>query len=152
MTPCSVSLRFFCLLFMVTAFCRAQIPSGPSDAKAQQTFAEAQQLEAKHQYTFALDNYRKADKQDGNHCAACAQKVVSLGLSLQEFKAADAAAQELVASAKAPAEQAAAHVTRARVLLAMGKEKKKPDCFTEGQKETDAALAVESGNGSALFL
>ena len=148
----AVFCLILCLALTTAAFCHAQAPAGPSDAKAQHTFTEAQQLEQKHQYVFALDDYRKADKQDGNQCAACARKIINLGISLQDFKAADAAAEELVALAKTPAEQAAAHVQRAQVLLAMGKVKKRAECFVEGQKETDAALAVASGNGAALFL
>jgi thiol-disulfide isomerase/thioredoxin len=127
-------------------------PAGPTDARAQKSFAEAKELEAKHQYSFALDGYKKADKQDGDHCAACAEKVMSLGSALGDFKSADAAAEELIAQAKTPDAQAGAHLDRAKVLIAQGKAKKKNDCFADGEKETESALALDPGNHSALYL
>ncbi len=127
------------------------IADGPTDAHAQKSFAEGQSLEARHQYAFALDSFKKADKQDG-HCAACARKVMTLGASLGDYKVADAASQELVAMAKTPGEQAKAHVDRAEMLLAMGKAKKKPECFAEGEKETESALALQPENAAALYV
>ncbi len=127
------------------------IADGPTDAHAQKSFAEGQSLEAKHEYAFALDSFKKADKQDG-HCVACARKVMTLGASLGDYKAADAASQELIAMANTPAEQARAHVDRAEMLLAMGKAKKKPECFAAGEKETESALALQPGDGAALYL
>ncbi len=123
----------------------------PTDAQAQKSFAEGQNLEAKHQYIFALDSFKKADKQDG-HCAACAKKVMTLSAGLGDYKAADAASQELIALAKTPGEQAKAHLDRAGMLLAMGKAKKKPECFAAGEKETESALALQPGDGVALYM
>ena len=125
---------------------------GPGDARAQKSFAEGKSLEAKRQYWFALGSYKKADKQDGNRCAACAWEVVEMGIAAGDFKSADAAAEELIALAKTPEEQASAHVSRAQVLLAQGKAKKKTDCFADGQKETESALALEPGNAPAMYI
>jgi len=127
------------------------VADGPTDTHAQKSFAEGKSLEAKHQYAFALDSFKKADKQDG-HCAACAREVMTLGAGLGDYKASDAASQELISMAKTPGEQAKAHVERAKMLLAMGKAKKKPECFAEGEKETDSALALQPEDGAALYL
>jgi thiol-disulfide isomerase/thioredoxin len=108
-------------------------------------------LEAHHS-PFAADTFRKADKQDGNHCVACADKVLTLAIAKQDFKLADEAAQELIALATTPEQQAAAHVGRAEMLIAMGKAKKKTDCYAEGQKEVETALTLKPGDRPALYL
>ncbi len=128
------------------------LAGAPSDLRAQKALAEATDLKAKRQYVFALDSYRKADKLDGNRCSACAREILNLGQALGDFKAADSASQELITLAATPQEQAAAHVERAELLLAMGKAKHKPECFAEGQKETESALAVKPDDGPALYV
>ena len=129
-----------------------QKTSGPTDPKAQKSFQEGLALAARHRDTFALDSFRKADKQDGNHCAACAEKIVTLATDEGDFKLANAAAEELIALAATPKDQVAAHVSRAEVLIAEAKAKKKPELFADGQKELDAALALDAVNLHACFL
>jgi thiol-disulfide isomerase/thioredoxin len=125
--------------------------AGPTDPKAQKTYQEALELAKKHS-SFAMDTFRKADKQDGNHCAACAEKVLTLATASQDFKAANEAADELIALAKTPEQQVTAHIERAKMLLAQGKAKKKPECYSESEKELEATLALKPGSLSALYL
>jgi len=77
-------LVLFSLLLCVA--CIAQAPttaqpnkpetrtSCPSDPKAKKTFDEAVLLMKDSRYVFALEGFRKADKQDGGHCIVCEQK------------------------------------------------------------------------------
>ncbi len=127
-------------------------PSAPTDPKAQKTFVEAQQLERAHRFSFALDSYSKADKQDGNRCVVCSEKVVELGIGLGDYKPADLATQELIAEATTPSAQARAHLKRAQLLVAMGKAKKRSECFHEAEQESDTALTLEPGNNPALYM
>ncbi len=124
----------------------------PADARAQKSYSEGVEYEKSHQWGFALEAYKKADKQDGNRCAACARKVVDVAIDLENWKSADAASTELLALAATPDEQAASHLDRAKLLIAMGKAKKKPECFAEGQKETQAALALHPEDRPAMYL
>jgi thiol-disulfide isomerase/thioredoxin len=134
---------------------RAQAPTiwaPPTDPKAQKNYAEAQALELHYKYAFAIDSYKQADKKDGNRCQACAHKVLELATATSDFKLADTASQELIALAITPEQQAAAHVERAEMLQAMGKARKKPECFAEGQRETDNALALKPDDVKALYV
>ena len=128
------------------------LDAGPVDPKAQKTYQEALDLEAHHKYSFALDSFKKADKQDGNHCPACAHKVMKLAIATGDLKLADAAAQELIGLATTPDQQANAHVERAQLLMAVGRMKKKPDCFADGEHEAASALAVKPGDPAALYV
>jgi outer membrane protein assembly factor BamD (BamD/ComL family) len=55
---------------------------GPTSEKAQKTYNEG--LEYVHQRATgsALESFKKADKQDGGHCAACQQKMIKYGVEL----------------------------------------------------------------------
>lgn len=131
---------------------KTTVPQGPVDPRAIKSYQEGLDLERKQQLAFAMDSYRKADKQDGNRCAACARKIVTIASETGDYKSADAAALELITLAATPEEQAEAHKTRSRLLLSMGTVKKKQECFADGEKESDAALALKPGDTSALYL
>ena len=57
----------------------------------------------------ALDAFKKADKQDGGHCLACQKKMIKYGIELQEWKVAEAAAEEMVEQAQGGKNVAVAH-------------------------------------------
>jgi thiol-disulfide isomerase/thioredoxin len=124
----------------------------PVDAKAQKSYEEGLALDLHYKYAFALDDFKKAAKQDGNHCQACVHKVLELATATGDFKLADSAAQELITLATTPEQQAAAHVERAEMLRAWGKTKNKPECFADGERETETALALNPKNRSALYI
>ncbi|WP_162539212.1 TlpA disulfide reductase family protein [Granulicella sp. WH15] len=142
------------LLLALTHTSGAQTPvfAGPTDPRAIQAYQEATEFEKHRNVVFALDNYRKADKLDGNKCAACALAVVKVAVEIGDFKAADAASQELIALSTTPEQQTKAHLSRAQMLLAMGQNKKKPECFQQGAAETDLVLATKPNDATALYL
>src|ERR1700704_600349 len=65
---------------------------GPANEKAQKTFKEASEFERKHDTHWALEGFKKADKQDGGHCLACQKKMIKYGIELQDWKTAETAA------------------------------------------------------------
>jgi hypothetical protein len=115
-------LLYLCLVIVLIASgLRAQSGSssgdGPTDPKAQKTYAEAMEWLKGHDRQAALGAFRKADKQDGGHCVACQRQMIKIGEETGDFKAADDASQELIAEAKDPKGAAVAHEERATVLI-----------------------------------
>lgn len=126
----------------VTAAAGAQRLSGPTNPKAQKTFAGAQEWAKAHDYAQALDAFRKADKQDGGHCTLCAAKVVELGIENGDFKSADAAAHELLAEATTPPFVAYAHMELGFVEYHQGLLEKKNDLLAQADRDFQASLAA----------
>ncbi len=112
-------------------------PSGPTNEKAQKTFHEAQELEQKHKNEWALDAFKKADKQDGGHCVACQKKIVHYGIEFGDWKAAEMASNELIGEAQGDRDSAIAQYQFARVLLEEGLNKKKDELFSRAHDDAD---------------
>ena len=132
-------------------------PSGPTDPKAQKTFAEAQNLLKHDQAAWALQGFRKADKQDGGHCRACEEQAVQAALELNDFKAGIESTDSLIATAQTPAEKASSYYTQGAVRLREGMAHKKDEAFHEAdqafRKSMEAAPSFAGsyyGDGMAL--
>ena len=148
-----MSFRRVLLIFVCCASSSwgQQPAAGPTNEKAQKTFQEALELEKKHQPGWALDGFKKADKQDGGHCVACQKKMVQLGIGLRDWKVAGMAAGELVAEAQGNKEVAVAHYHSGRVLLEEGIDKKKDELFTRAHEELTKALAAFESFPEAIY-
>jgi hypothetical protein len=72
---------------VVTPLLAQDAAEGPSNEEAQKTFQHALQSEREHKLFFALDDFKKADKQDGGHCRACQDKIIQYGMDLQDWNA-----------------------------------------------------------------
>ena len=59
---------------------------GPSDEKAQKTYKQALEELRQHRTEFALDSFKKADKQDGGRCSACQLQMIIPGTAAGDFK------------------------------------------------------------------
>ena len=125
--------------------------AGPTNEKAQKTFQEAMELEKKHRTFWALEGFKKADKQDGGHCVACQVKMVKYGIELRDWKTAETAAEELVTQAQGDKATAIAHYQFGRVLLAEGIDKKKEELFTRAHGELTNALASYGNFPDAIY-
>ena len=68
-----VCLAAACLL--TPAFAQ-QASQGPSNEKAQKSYKQAFQELREGQEAFAVDEFKKADKQDGGHCFACQAQMI----------------------------------------------------------------------------
>src|SRR6266404_355316 len=88
------------LLFAITPAIAQQKPDGPSDEKAQKTYKHALEALRDHRPGIALDEFKKADKQDGGHCRACQKQMINYGIELGEWKTAELAADEMIAEAQ----------------------------------------------------
>jgi thiol-disulfide isomerase/thioredoxin len=130
---------------------KAQEADGPTDAKAQKSYQEAMEWVQKRMLGPAVDSLKKADKQDGGHCRKCAEKIIEYALKDGDFKAADAAAQQLIADAKTPLQTAEAHLERGTVQYLEGLEKSKTDCYAEADREFQATLALYPNTPVACY-
>ena len=138
------------LLLMASAN-HALCAAGPTDAKAQKTFAEAQEKLKQHRHAEALDLFKKADKQDGHHCGDCVRQEFSLTLDAGDYKHATEAATELIGMAQTPVETASAHADRAFAELRRGQQEHKQDIFAAADQDFQAALAVAPNDTQSLY-
>jgi thiol-disulfide isomerase/thioredoxin len=150
-------MRFAFALFAIALFSNATFAQeksdGPTDEKAKKTYASAlEETKSRRSLPFALDDFKKADKQDGGHCKACQRQMIKYGIELGEWKTAELAANELIADAKEPKEIALAHYQYAVVLVDMGKEKHKDEMFSHAHDEVVKALAAVANFPDAFYL
>ena len=110
-------------------------PDGPTDEKAQKTFRQAwQEMHDRHP-RFALEDFKKADKQDGGHCAACQAQMLKYGVELGDWKTAELAVNEMIANAQDTKDAAIAHYQAATLYFREGLEKHKDEFFVRCHDE-----------------
>jgi thiol-disulfide isomerase/thioredoxin len=135
--------RLLVLFFLSAVPSLAQVPpEGPTSEKAQKSYKEALEEARKHRTDFALDGFKKADKQDEGRCLACQKKMIQYGLELHEWKTALAAAEEMAAEAEGDKSVALAHFEVGMVLLHEGRDKHKDEFFTRAHGEFTTSLAA----------
>ncbi|MGB7189997.1 MAG: redoxin domain-containing protein [Acidobacteriaceae bacterium] len=132
---------------------KAQQSTGPTGPKAQKTYAMGMEQLQKRDYASALGSFRKADKQDGGHCRRCQEQIVKMGLQTGDYKAAEAAAQEMIAETPVTDARAvaAAHYECAGVMLREAADKNKSDLYPEADRECKLALAAYQNFPSAVY-
>jgi thiol-disulfide isomerase/thioredoxin len=116
-------------------------PEGPKSEKAQKSYKEALEYVHKHRTDFALDSFKKADKQDEGRCIACQKKMIEYGLELHEWKTAQAAAEEMVAEAQGDKSVSLAHFELGFILFDEGLDKHKDELFTRSHEEFTKSIA-----------
>lgn len=126
-------------------------PQGPANPKAQKTYNEAFQYLHQRNKEAALDNFKKADKQDGGHCLACQKKIIQYGVELRDWKAAEGAASEMVAEAQGAKEMALAHYGFGVVLIDEGVIRSKDEAFARAHDEMTKALAAFANFPDAIL-
>jgi thiol-disulfide isomerase/thioredoxin len=124
---------------------------GPTSEKAQKTYKEALEDVHKHMIDFALDKFKKADKQDEGRCIACQRKVIKYGLELHDWKAAQTAADEMVAEAQGDKNIALAHFEAGIILFDEGLDKHKDELFSHAHDEFTKALAAAPNFPDAII-
>jgi thiol-disulfide isomerase/thioredoxin len=143
-----VTLSLSCVLTPVLA---QEKLSGPTDEKARKTYENALKSLHERKKDFALDDFKKADKQDGGHCLDCQKQMIKYGVELGEWKTAELGAEEMVAEAQGAKDAALAHYQFAVVLLNEGIEKHKDDIFGRAHDEITKALAAASNFPDAYY-
>jgi thiol-disulfide isomerase/thioredoxin len=128
-----------------------QTADGPTTEKAQKSYREAVELERKHAYLFALDSFKKADKQDEGRCVACQKKMIKYGTQLQEWKAAQTGAAEMISEAQGDKDIAKAHYQAGFVAFSEAVAKNKSELYGKAHEEFTQALAAFSNFPAALL-
>jgi len=118
-------------------------PGEPTDPKAQKTFAQAIDWQNHGQKAFALDSFRKANKQDGGHCSECLRRAYTLAVGLGAYQDAEEIARDWLPLAKTDAARASIHYRLALALQRQGIIDKKDKCFSESCDEFKAALELD---------
>jgi thiol-disulfide isomerase/thioredoxin len=125
--------------------------AGPTNEKAQKTYKEALQLLHERRIDWAIDAFKKADKQDGGHCQDCQRKIVKYALEMQDWKAAETAAAEIVAEAQGDKNVALAHFQLAAIFVNEGVTRRKDEFFPRAHDEFAKALAAVPNFPDAVF-
>ncbi len=145
------NLVVLALCLLGFAVVHAQERPAPTDPNAQKSYREGEEWARQHEYGAAVGSFKKADKQDGGHCEECAERIIEYGLKSGDYKAADAAARQLIADAKDTRKAAMAHLERATVQYREAIDKNKTDCFAEADREFQATLAAYSNVPDACY-
>src|SRR6267142_2400674 len=115
-----------------------------ADEKARKTYENALKSLREHKREWALDDFKKADKQDGGHCLACQKQMVKLGKELGDWKTAELGANEIITEAQAQGtgDAAIARYQLALVLLLEGLQKHKEEIFVRAHDVLNKALGA----------
>jgi thiol-disulfide isomerase/thioredoxin len=126
-------------------------PGEPTDAKARKTFASAIELEKKGEGTWALDAFRKANKQDGGHCWECLWRAYRLAMNAGAYKDAVEIARDWLPLAQKDADKATVHYRLGMALQCQGVQEKKEKFLAESSDEFKSALALDPTFASIHF-
>jgi thiol-disulfide isomerase/thioredoxin len=121
---------------------KADKPGEPTDPKARKSFASAIDWEKHGKNDEALNDFRKANKQDGSHCWECLRRAYPLALKLDAYKDAVEIARDLLPLAQTDPEKAAVHFGLAMALQQQGIQEKKDKYFPESSDEFKSALQL----------
>ena len=126
-------------------------PGEPTDPKARKTFLGAADWEKHGNLTAALDDYRKANKQDGGHCTECLSRAYNLAMKTAAYKDAVSVAQDWLPVAQTDADHAAAHLRLGVALQREATDDKKDQLFSQSCDELKAALSLDPSFAVAHF-
>jgi thiol-disulfide isomerase/thioredoxin len=144
-----ICLTVLCVVAPVLAQEKAD---GPSDEKAQKTYEKALKSLHERRTESALEDFKKADKQDGGRCLGCQKHMIKYGQDLGEWKTAETAAEEMVAEAQGAKETAIAHYQYAVLLMNEGLQRHKDEFFAGAHEEVAKTLAAYASFPDALYV
>jgi thiol-disulfide isomerase/thioredoxin len=124
---------------------------GPADPKAKQTYDDALKLKREHHWAFALDGFRKADKQDGGHCIPCEYEAWNAAMEIGDFKAARTQAEMLLANVANPVDKAQAQFLLGQACMAEGIRDKHNDLTSAAEAAFNEALQLRPTNSNYLY-
>jgi len=126
-------------------------PGEPTDPKARKTFLGAADWEKHGSLSAALDDYRKANKQDGGHCSECLSRAYDLAMKTGAYKDAVSVAQDWLPLAQTDVDRTAGHFRLGVALQRQGTDEKKEQLFIQSCDEFKAALSLEPSFAGAHF-
>ena len=118
-------------------------PTEPTDPKARKTFASAIDWEKHRNYGSAIDDFRKANRQDGGQCRDCLHRAYLLARQIGAFKDEAEIAREMVPQAATTPEKVSAYYRLGLGLQDEGVNGKKDESFRESCDEFKAVIALE---------
>jgi len=139
-------------LFACTPALAQEANDGPTNEKAQKSYQSALQLLHERKEEWALDAFKKADKQDDGHCLACQKQMIKYGIKYADWKAAELAAEELLNEARDNKQTALGHYQHAQVLMAEASNKHKEELFSRAHDEAAKAVSDYSNFPDAILL
>ena len=146
-----IALALILVCVVGTTGAQEKSADGPTNEKAQKTYQEAlHQLHERH-HDFALDAFKKADKQDSGHCIGCQREMMKYGIELADWKTAELAGEEMISEGKTGKDLALAHYQMGIVLLNEGFARHKDDIFNRCHDEMTKALAAAANFPAAVF-
>jgi thiol-disulfide isomerase/thioredoxin len=149
MRSAAILLLISCTLTPLKA---QQVNEGPTSDKAKKTYNQGLEYLSKHQHGLALDSFKKADKQDGGHCTECQRKILKYAVELRDWKAAEAAGEQLVDSAQGNKNLAIAHYSLGVVWMSEASSRKKDELYSRAHDEMTKALTSYSNFPHAIFI
>lgn len=150
-------MRMLCAIFMLLSLMLSPLRAdekseGPTNEKAQKTYKEATDLVHNRQALFALESFKKANKQDDYRCVSCQKMIIKYGMEFGDWKAVEQAAEQMVEQAQGEVAIALAHYQMGSVLLNEGVQKHKDEIFARAHDEALKALATHANFPDAVFL
>lgn len=124
----------------------------PANEKAQKTYKQALEYLHQRNRVAALDSFKKADKQDGGHCASCQKKMIKYAVELRDWKTAESAATEILEQAQGNKSLAIAHYSMGMILMNEALEKKKDELFVRVHDEMGKAVAAYANFPAPIFI
>jgi len=137
------SLCLVCAAIMPAGVAAQSNPGGPTDAKARKTFDQAVDWERHGEKEAAVEEFRKANKQDGGHCATCLNRAYRLAIESGDYKNAQAIVADQMPLAATDQDRAELHFRLALALQRRGIKEKNDELFTESCNELKTALALD---------
>ena len=137
--------------FRLTPALAEENTNGPTAEKARRHYEKTLQLLHGYKTKWALDEVKKADKEDGGHCLAGQNQMIKYGGEFGDRKAAEQAADEMSAQAQGPRDTALAHYQFAVVLMDEGLQKQKKELFARSHDEITKALAAAANSPARVL-
>ncbi|HEY4356099.1 MAG TPA: redoxin family protein [Acidobacteriaceae bacterium] len=127
-------------------------PAYAVDPKFKAALAEGQKLDRRHEFRFAADSYKKANKIAQGQCFACLRALYGAQLGDASYKDAANTAIELGKIADAPLRKSNALYLQAEAVYLGAGEKPKQEKLEATEGLLKEALGLAPQNAAALFL
>jgi thiol-disulfide isomerase/thioredoxin len=125
--------------------------ASPNDSGARKSFAKALKELDERKYAAALNDFRKADQQDGGRCVSCEMQAYKAAKQLQDFAAAHQETALLLDHVASSEDKAAIHCLAGDVCLSEGGYRIFEKPFQDADSEFQAALQLQPQRPDCLY-
>lgn len=126
-------------------------PGEPTSPKAHKTFADAVDWQNRGRIAIAIDEFRKANKQDGGHYIPCLNRAYSLAQSVNDYQTQESILRELLPLEQTYPEKATLHFYLGVALQRQGIGEKKETCLSQSCNEFKTALSLDPRLAAAHY-